>query len=71
LTDWDEYTELANTLAATPTRLKQTDDTLQERLINRGYAITDAAMRKYCGVTPSEFSVPCQRGLKRGNSRSV
>jgi NTE family protein len=37
-------------LAATPTRLKAMDATLQERLINWGYAITDAAMRRW--VTP-------------------
>ena len=34
-------------LANTPTRLKKMDDTLQERLINWGYAITDAALRSY------------------------
>jgi NTE family protein len=34
-------------LAATPTRLAAMKDELQERLINWGYAITDAAMRKH------------------------
>lgn len=34
-------------LADTPTRLKKMDDTLQEQLINWGYAITDAALRSY------------------------
>ena len=34
-------------LARTPTRLKSMDAILQERLINWGYAICDAAMRKY------------------------
>ena len=34
-------------LAETPTRLAEMKDELQERLINWGYAITDAAMRKH------------------------
>jgi NTE family protein len=34
-------------LAQTPTRLKRLDDTLQERLINWGYAVCDAALRKH------------------------
>jgi NTE family protein len=34
-------------LAATPTRLQKMDNRLQERLINWGYAICDAALRKY------------------------
>jgi NTE family protein len=34
-------------LAQTPTRLKRMDALLQERLINWGYAVCDAAMRKY------------------------
>jgi NTE family protein len=34
-------------LAETPTRLKRMDDTLQERLINWGYAVCDAALRKH------------------------
>jgi NTE family protein len=34
-------------LANTATRLKKMDDLLQERLINWGYAITDAAVRSY------------------------
>lgn len=34
-------------LANTPTRLKEMDSLLQERLINWGYAITDAALRSY------------------------
>jgi NTE family protein len=34
-------------LAETPTRLKRLDDTLQERLINWGYAVCDAALRKH------------------------
>lgn len=34
-------------LAAIPTRLKRLDDELQERLINWGYAVCDAALRKH------------------------
>ena len=41
-------------LAATPTRLKRMDDRLQERLINWGYAVCDAALRRHvdAGLTP-------------------
>jgi NTE family protein len=38
-------------LAETPTRLKRMDNQLQERLINWGYAVCDAAIRKH--VDPS------------------
>jgi NTE family protein len=38
---------LTSILAATPTRLKRMDDTLQQRLINWGYAVCDAALRKH------------------------
>jgi len=34
-------------LAETPTRLKRMDDRLQDRLINWGYAVCDAALRKH------------------------
>lgn len=34
-------------LANTPTRLKRMDAELQERLINWGYAVCDAAMRRH------------------------
>ncbi len=34
-------------LAATPTRLAKLEDSLQERLINWGYAICDASLRRY------------------------
>ena len=34
-------------LANTPTRLKEMNSVLQERLINWGYAVTDAAIRKH------------------------
>jgi NTE family protein len=41
-------------LAATPTRLKRLEDALQDRLINWGYAVCDAALRKHVdpGLTP-------------------
>jgi len=50
----------SDALAATPTRLKQLDDTLQERLINWGYAISDGALRKYgnAGLPPPAFPYP-------------
>jgi NTE family protein len=38
-------------LAETPTRLKRMDDDLQERLINWGYAVCDAALRKHVDPT--------------------
>ena len=34
-------------LAELPTRLKRMDDATQERLINWGYAVCDAALRKH------------------------
>ncbi|MCU0834688.1 MAG: patatin-like phospholipase family protein [Chromatiaceae bacterium] len=47
-------------LAAIPTRLKRLDDTVQERLINWGYAICDAALRAYVerGVPKGTFPYP-------------
>jgi NTE family protein len=45
----------------TPTRLKEMDDTLQERIVNWGYAICDAAMRRWVepGATaPAGFPYP-------------
>jgi NTE family protein len=41
--DFDKTTALANT----PTRLKRLDNPTQERLINWGYAVSDAALRKH------------------------
>jgi NTE family protein len=41
-------------LAATPTRLKRLDETLQERLINWGYAVCDAALRKHVDPAPAK-----------------
>lgn len=48
-------------LAATKTRLKAIDATLQERLINWGYAICDAAMRRWVvpqALPPEGFPFP-------------
>jgi NTE family protein len=48
-------------LAETATRLKRLDDVTQERLINWGYAVCDAAMRRHVGVPLShvpEFPYP-------------
>jgi NTE family protein len=40
-------------LARTPTRLKRLDDDRQERLINWGYAVCDAALRRHLDPKPS------------------
>ena len=48
-------------LAELPTRLKRLDDTTQERLINWGYAVCDAALRKHVDPTlkpPADFPYP-------------
>ena len=48
-------------LAETPTRLQAMDDQLQERLINWGYAVCDAALRKYVNPAvgkPANFPYP-------------
>jgi NTE family protein len=48
-------------LARTATRLAEMDDTVQERLINWGYAISDAAMRRWVDTTlppPGGFPYP-------------
>ncbi len=48
-------------LAAVPTRLARLDDVTQERLINWGYAICDAAMRKHVvpdAGAPANFPYP-------------
>jgi NTE family protein len=39
--------DLTLRIAATPTRLGKLDDAVQERLINWGYAVCDAAMRRH------------------------
>jgi NTE family protein len=38
-------------LAATPTRLRRLPDDLQDRLINWGYAVCDAALRAHVDPT--------------------
>jgi len=48
-------------LAETPTRLKRLDDSLQERLINWGYAVCDTALRKHVDTQitkPAGFPYP-------------
>jgi NTE family protein len=48
-------------LAETPTRLKRLDDDRQERLINWGYAVCDAALRKHVDpglAKPAGFPYP-------------
>jgi NTE family protein len=48
-------------LAATATRLQKMEDTLQERLINWGYAVCDASLRKFFRPTlpvPAGFPYP-------------
>jgi NTE family protein len=48
-------------LAETPTRLKRLDDRLQDRLINWGYAVCDAAVRTHVEPTlakPQGFPYP-------------
>jgi NTE family protein len=50
-------------LARTPTRLKKTAPLLQERLINWGYAVCDAAMRTH--VDPS---LPAPAGFPSGSA---
>ena len=58
-------------LAETPTRLKRMDDQLQERLINWGYAVCDAALRKHVdpAIKPAPaFPYPA-RGVRRWPSK--
>jgi NTE family protein len=53
--------EATTRLAQTATRLAHMDDTMQERLINWGYAICDAAMRRWVDPTlpvPGGFPYP-------------
>jgi NTE family protein len=56
-------------LATIPTRLAQLDDPLQERIINWGYAICDASMRKFFSPTsPTPVSFPYPRAALRTDS---
>lgn len=53
--------ERTTELAETPTRLKRMDDALQERLINWGYAVCDAALRRHVNpglAAPDGFPYP-------------
>jgi len=53
--------ERTEQLARTPTRLKRMDTVLQERLINWGYAVCDAAIRKHVhpnAAAPNNFPFP-------------
>ena len=53
--------ERTTALAQTPTRLKRMDDALQERLINWGYAVCDAALRAHVDpklAKPAGFPYP-------------
>ncbi|MBW3567580.1 MAG: patatin-like phospholipase family protein [Proteobacteria bacterium] len=50
-------------LAAVPTRLKALDDSMQNRLINWGYAICDAAMRKHVDASLGTPKFPCEGGV--------
>ena len=57
---FDRTTELAET----PTRLKRMNDELQERLINWGYAVCDAALRKHVDAAltkPAGFPYPAAK----------
>lgn len=47
-------------LAETPTRLKRLDSNLQERLINWGYAVCDAALRKHMDDKLKQGQFPYQ-----------
>jgi NTE family protein len=53
-------------LAGVPTRLAKMPDALQERLINWGYAVCDAAIRRHWPPqgTPSAPKFPYQRGVE-------
>jgi NTE family protein len=57
---FDRSTELAQT----PTRLAKMDDTLQERLIDWGYAICDASLRRYFDpALPAPAAFPYGAGI--------
>ena len=50
--------ERTQELANLPTRLRKTDERTQERLINWGYAVCDAAVRKHWSVTDPPGGLP-------------
>ncbi|MET0374729.1 MAG: patatin-like phospholipase family protein [Rhizorhabdus sp.] len=45
-------------LARTPTRLTRVDERLQEQLINWGYAVSDAGLRRHGGLDPAQVPAP-------------
>lgn len=53
--------EKAMELAATATRLKRIDPVRQERLINLGYAVCDAALRSHCADTLRRYGAEVQQ----------
>jgi NTE family protein len=56
--------EKTSVLASVPTRLKAVEDGLQERLINWGYAVCDAAIRKHVNPTiPAPPALPYSVGV--------
>jgi NTE family protein len=56
--------ELTQQLAMVPTRLAAVPDALQERLINWGYAVCDAALRKHVRASlPRPAGFPYPRGV--------
>ena len=50
--------DLTMKLAMIKTRLKKMDETTQKKLINWGYAVCDAALRKYCTPVFGEIEPP-------------
>jgi NTE family protein len=50
-------------LAETPTRLKRLDDAVQERLINWGYAVCDAALRRHVDARIPKGAFPYAGGV--------
>ncbi len=50
-------------LAGTPTRLKGMDESLQERLINWGYAVCDAALRRHVDASLPRGTFPYPGGV--------
>jgi NTE family protein len=54
----DCHYEHTLSLAETPTRLKRMDSNLQERLINWGYAVCDAALRKHVDTNIKKGAFP-------------
>jgi NTE family protein len=55
--------ERSRVLAAEPTRLARLSDELQERIINWGYAVCDAALRRHFNVSSHPQAFPYPRGI--------